>query len=150
TAPTTHEDISETPSRKRIFSCRPAPGSDEVPCAKTILSSLIRQAYRRPATENDLEGLLGFFQQGRNTEGDFESGIRVAIQALIASPEFVFRFEHTPSNVAPGSAYKLSDLELASRLSYFLWSSSPDDQLIIVASQNKLHEPAILEKQVRR
>ena len=149
TGPTDVSGISSTPSRRKIFVCRPPAGSDEVPCAKKILAILARQAYRRPATENDLEGLLGFFQAGRNT-GDFETGIRTAIQALISSPEFVFRFERTPSNVAPGSNYRLSDLELATRLAYFLWSSAPDDQLITIASQGRLKDPAVLEKQVRR
>ncbi len=150
TGPVKVDGLSETPARKKIFSCRPAAGQDEVPCAKKIISALARQAYRRPVTDNDIEGLLGFFQQGRNEEGDFEAGIRTAIQALIASPAFVFRFEQAPSNVAPGSNYRVSDLELASRLSYFLWSSAPDDPLVALASQNKLHEPAILEKQVKR
>jgi len=150
TGPVKVDGLSDTPARRKIFSCRPAAGSDEVPCAKKILATLARQAYRRPVNENDLEGLLGFYQQGRNTEGDFESGIRTAIQAMIASPAFVFRFEQAPSNVAPGSNYRISDLELASRLSYFLWSSAPDDQLITLASQNKLHDASVLEKQVKR
>ncbi|MBZ5601881.1 MAG: DUF1592 domain-containing protein [Acidobacteriia bacterium] len=150
TGPVKVEGISETPARKKIFSCRPAAGSDEVPCAKKIITTLAKQAYRRPVNENDIEGLLGFFQQGRNAENDFDAGIRTAIQAMIASPEFVFRFERAPANVAPGSNYRITDLELASRLSYFLWSASPDDQLVSIASQNKLHEPAILEKQVKR
>ncbi len=150
TGPVKVEGLSDTPSRRKIFSCRPAAGADEVPCAKKILAGLIRQAYRRPANDNDVEALLGFFQQGRNNEGDFESGIRTAIQALIASPEFVFRFERTPANVQPGTNYRISDLELASRLSYFLWSSAPDDQLITVASQGTLRNPAVLEKQVKR
>lgn len=149
TGPMNVTGISETPSRKKIFACHPAAQADEIPCAKKILGILARQAYRRPVTDNDLEDLLGFYQSGRNN-GDFESGIRTAIQAMVASPEFVFRFEKTPANVAPGSNYRISDLELATRMAYFLWSSSPDDTLITLASQNKLHEPAILEKQVRR
>jgi hypothetical protein len=149
TGPNKVSGLSDTPSRQKIFTCRPGAGSDEVPCAKRIISSLARQAFRRPVTETDLEGLLSFYQEGRN-EGDFESGIRTAIQAIIASPEFVFRFERTPANVAPGTNYRISDLELAARLSYFLWSAAPDDQLITVASQGKLKDPAVLEKQVRR
>jgi hypothetical protein len=149
TGPTKVSGLSDTPSRQKIFTCRPGAGSDEVPCAKRIISSLSRQAFRRPVTETDLEGLLSFYQEGRN-EGDFESGIRTAIQAIIASPEFVFRFERTPANVAPGTNYRISDLELAARLSYFLWSAAPDDLLITVASQGKLKDPAVLEKQVRR
>ena len=149
TGPTKVSGISETPARKKIFVCRPGVGTDELPCAKKILAMLARQAYRRPVTDNDVEALLGFYQSGRNS-GDFETGIRTAIQAMIASPEFVFRFERTPSNLAPGTNFRLSDLELATRLSYFLWSSAPDEQLIALASQNKLHDPVILEKQVHR
>lgn len=147
TGPTNISGISDTPSRRKIFTCRP--GSDEIPCAKAVLTNLTRQAFRRPPTANDLESLLSFYQSGRN-EGDFESGIRTALQAILASPEFVFRFERTPEGVAPGANYRLSDLELASRLAFFLWSSSPDDELISIASQNKLHDSAMLEKQVKR
>ena len=149
TGPTNVSGISDTPSRRRDFRSRPATGADEIPCAKKILAMLTRQAYRRPSTDNDVEALLGFYQSGRNG-GDFESGIRTAIQAMIASPEFVFRFERTPANAAPGSNFRLSDLELATRLAYFMWSSSPDEQLIALASQGKLKDPAVLEKQVRR
>lgn len=149
TGPTHATGVSDTPSRSRIFVCRPVTGADEIPCAKRILAGLARQAYRRPTTDNDVEALLGFYQSGRNG-GDFESGIRTAIQAMIASPEFVFRFERTPANVVAGSNFRLSDLELATRLAYFLWSSSPDEQLIALASQNKLHDASVLETQVRR
>jgi mono/diheme cytochrome c family protein len=150
TGPVKVDGLSETPARRKIFSCRPTTQADELPCAKKILATLARQAYRRPVNDNDIEALLGFFQRGRNAENDFESGIRTAIQAMIASPEFVFRFERVPANAAPGTNYRITDLELASRMSYFLWSTLPDDQLITLASQNKLHEPAILEKQVKR
>lgn len=149
TGPMSVTGVSDTPSRRKIFTCRPNTSADEIPCAKKIIATLARQAFRRPVNENDLEGLLSFYQEGRN-QGDFESGIRTAVQAIIASPEFVFRFEHTPANVAPGTNYRISDLELASRLSYFLWSAAPDDQLISVAGQGKLKDPAVLEKQVRR
>ena len=146
--------ISETPSRRRLFVCRPDAGTDEIPCAKKIISALARQAYRRPSTEMDLEDLLSVFQQGHRApaknEPPFDSGIRAVVQTLISDPEFVFRFEHTPPNVAPGANYRISDLELASRLSYFLWSSAPDDQLITLASQGKLKDPAALQQQVRR
>jgi hypothetical protein len=148
TGPTVVAGVSETPSRRRIFTCRPT-GDDEIPCAKQIIGALARQAYRRPVTSNDFEGLLGFYQRGRNG-GNFDSGIRTAIQAIIASPEFVFRFERTPATVAPGKNYRISDLELASRLSFFLWSSAPDEQLLTVATQGKLRDPLVLEKQVRR
>jgi len=149
TGPTTISGISDTPSRRKIFTCRPAGGADEIPCAKKIIGALARQAYRRPVNDSDFEALLSFYQAGRN-EVDFDSGIRTALQAILASPEFVFRFEHAPANAAPGTNYKISDLELAARLSYFLWSSAPDEQLIALASQGKLREPAVLEKQVKR
>jgi hypothetical protein len=146
--------ISDTPSRRKIFACRPAPDADEIPCARKIISMLARQAYRRPSTEMDLEDLLSVFQQGRRTpaknEAPFDSGIRTVVQTLISDPEFVFRFEHTPPNVEPGTNYRITDLELAARLSYFLWSSAPDDQLITLASQGKLKDPVVLEQQARR
>jgi hypothetical protein len=141
--------VSSTPSREKIFICQPGAGEDEVGCAKKILGKLARQAYRRPVNDSDLEDLLGFYQRARN-KGGFDAGITAAIQAIIASPEFIYRFERTPAGVAPGTNYRVSDLELASRLSYFLWSTAPDDQLLALASQSKLHEPALLEKQVRR
>jgi hypothetical protein len=148
TGPTTPSGVSDTPSRRKIFTCRPT-GDDEIPCAKKIISDLARQAYRRPITDNDVEGLLGFYQRGRSG-GNFDTGIRTAIQAMIASPQFVFRFEKTPTGVMAGKNYRISDLELASRLSYFLWSSAPDAELVSVASQGKLKDPAVLERQVRR
>ena len=149
TGPTKVQGVSDTPSRNKVFTCRPEAGADELPCAKRIITALARQAYRRPVTDNDLEGLLGFYQSGRN-QGSFESGVRTAIQAILATPEFVFRFERTPASAAPGKNYRITDLELASRLSYFLWSSAPDEQLIAVAGQGKLRQPAVLEQQVRR
>jgi hypothetical protein len=141
--------VGDTPSRRKIFACRPVAGSDDLPCAKKILSALARQAYRRPVTDADVEDLLNLYLSGRN-RGGFESGIRMAVQAIIANPKFVFRFERAPANAAPETNYRISDLELASRLSYFLWSSAPDEQLIALASQEKLKDPAMLEKQVRR
>lgn len=150
TGPTKIDGVSETPSRKRIFTCRPKPdGSDEVACAKQIVSAIARQAYRRPLTPNDVEALLSFYQKGKN-EGDFETGIRTALQAILASPDFVFRFERVPAGVAAGSNYRISDLEVASRLAFFLWSSAPDEELLTIASQNRLRDPATLEKQVKR
>jgi hypothetical protein len=141
--------ISDTPSRRKIFSCHPASSSEEIPCAKKIIGALARQAYRRPVTDGDLEELLNMYQAGRN-ERDFESGIRMAIQAMIANPEFVYRFERTPPGIRPGTNYRLTDLELASRLSYFLWSSDPDSELLTVATQGHLRDPIVLQKQVRR
>ncbi|MGA7236984.1 MAG: DUF1592 domain-containing protein [Bryobacteraceae bacterium] len=155
TGPVKVEGVSDTPSRRKIFSCRPAAGADEIPCAKQIITALTRQAWRRPVDANDLEALLSFYQSGRNEnqakpEGGFETGIRTAIQAILANPEFVFRFERVPPGVAPGRNYHISDLELASRLSFFLWSSPPDEPLISLAAENKLRDPVILEKQVKR
>ena len=141
--------VSETPSRRRIFSCRPDTPAQELPCARKIISSLMRQAYRRPVSDTDLERILSLYQEGRN-KGNFDSGIRLALQAIIANPEFVYRFEHPGQGLASGATYRISDVELASRMSYFLWSSSPDEELLALAGQKKLHEPAILEKQVRR
>jgi hypothetical protein len=141
--------VSDTPIRRRILKCRPANAAEETSCAKDIVSTLARQAYRRPVTEQDLEGLMGFYDKGR-TSGDFESGIRTVLQAILASPYFVFRLEQRPAAVVAGQNYRISDLELASRLSYFLWSTGPDDTLINLAGAGKLHEPAELEKQVRR
>jgi hypothetical protein len=140
--------LGDTPSRRKIFTCRPERG-DDVACAKKIIAPLARQAYRRPVSGGDLEDLLGLYLEGRN-QGGFEAGIRMAVQAMIANPKFIFRFEPPPPNVAPGANYRIGDLELASRLSYFLWSSSPDEELIALASQGKLSDRAILEKQVRR
>ena len=141
--------ISDMPSRRKIFACRPAVTSEELACAKKIVTTLASQAYRRPATDADLEQLLSIYQNGRN-RGDFDAGIRLAVQAILADPQFVFRFEHAPADVAPGTNFRLSDLELASRLSYFLWSSAPDQQLIALANQRKLRDASVLEQQVRR
>ncbi len=140
----------DTPSRKLIFVCRPTGHSDEAPCAKKIISTLARKAYRRPVTDNDLETLLTFYQKGRNEGGSFDSGIEAAIQLILASPEFLFRFEPDPPALAAGAAYRISDLELASRLSFFLWSSGPDDQLLNLATLGKLKDPAVLDGQVKR
>jgi hypothetical protein len=136
-------------SRRKIFVCHPSDSSQEFACAQTIVSTLARRAFRRPATVQDTEMLMNFYQQGRQ-QSDFDSGIERALQRILADPEFVFRKEAEPSGVQPGKPYRISDLELASRLSFFLWSSIPDDQLIELAAENKLHEPAMLEQQVRR
>src|ERR1700691_6004468 len=140
---------SDSPSAKKIFVCRPANASEETACAKKIVDALAQHAFRRPVTPQDTETLMTFYQQGRN-DGTFDTGIERALQRVLADPEFVFRKESEPSNIAAGRMYHISDLELASRLSFFLWSSIPDDELIDVASKNKLHEPAVLEQQVRR
>lgn len=140
----------DTPSRRAIFICRPAPGADALPCARRILTELARKAYRRPVNDNDLEDLLSFYQRGRNNNGTFDQGIEMALRRLISGPEFVFRLEVDPANVAPNTPYRISDLELASRLSFFLWSTIPDNQLLTVAAQGRLKDPAVLEQQVQR
>ena len=140
----------DTPSRRKIFVCKPADASEEVGCAKKILSTVARGAYRRPVTPTDIETLLSFYQAGRNKGGSFDQGIERALRLILSSPEFVFRFERDPSSVAAGASYRISDLELASRLSFFLWSSIPDDELLTLASANKLSDPATLDSQVRR
>ncbi len=142
--------VSETPSQRRIFICRPRTPAEELPCAQRILSTLARRAYRRPVQDRDLEPLLSFYQRARNSQKNFEGGIESALQFILASPEFLFRFEEDPANLASGAVYRLGDLALASRLSFFLWSSIPDDALITVAAQGKLKDPAVLEQQVRR
>ena len=139
----------DTPARRQIFLCRPAAGADQVPCAKKIIAALARKAYRGPVSDAQMETLLGFFQKGRN-EGDFDTGIEYAVTRIIASPEFLFRLEPDPSNVKPDTPYRVSDFELASRLAFFLWSSIPDEQLLNLASQGKLKDPAIFEQQARR
>jgi len=149
TGPFNTTGVSETSSRKRLFVCRPARPQEESACAKRIVSTLARRAYRRPVTESDLAGLMSFYDAGRR-EGSFERGIELATRAVLVSPNFVFRIERDPVGVAPGSAYRISDIDLASRLSFFLWSSIPDDELLDVASRGQLGKPAILEAQVRR
>jgi hypothetical protein len=141
--------VSNTPSRQKIFTCHPSVEREELPCARKILTALARRAYRKPVTDVEVEELLSAYQKGRN-RGDFESGVRLGLQTILAHPEFVFRFEPTPANIALGTNYRINDLELASRLSYFLWSSAPDEELLALAAQGKLHEPLTLEKQVKR
>ncbi len=139
----------ETPSRTKIFVCHPASGKDEESCASKILSNLAHRAFRRPVTDSDIKPLLAFYQGGRN-ERDFEYGIQKALRAMLVSPDFLFRIEHDPRGAAPKSVYRISDVELASRLSFFLWSSIPDEELLELAEKGKLKDPATLEKQVRR
>ena len=141
--------MSDTPSRREIFKCRPTHPDEELPCATEIVSDLASRAYRRPADEEDLEGLMSFYRAGR-ADGDFESGLRSTLQAILASPNFVYRFEHEPPDLDPGESFRISDLELASRLSYFLWSTPPDPELLSVAAQGGLDRRAVLEGQVRR
>jgi Protein of unknown function (DUF1592)/Protein of unknown function (DUF1588)/Protein of unknown function (DUF1585)/Protein of unknown function (DUF1595)/Protein of unknown function (DUF1587)/Planctomycete cytochrome C len=139
----------DTPSRRRIFVCQPAKAGEEEGCAERILSALMRRAYRRPVTAVDLQKPLGFYKESRKTEG-FEAAIETALSAVLVSPQFLFRVEQDPAGVAPNTAYRLSDLELASRLSFFLWSSIPDDELLEAAERGKLGKPGMLEQQARR
>ncbi|HEY7337912.1 MAG TPA: DUF1592 domain-containing protein [Bryobacteraceae bacterium] len=148
TGPYDGKPATDLPSRRKIMLCAPA-ADGEVPCAKKILAELARRAYRRPVTDADLEDLLSEYQNGRN-QGDFESGIERALQAVLADPEFVFRGEAIPAGIKPGQAFRIGDLELASRLSFFLWSGPPDDQLLALASEGKLSDADVLERQTRR
>jgi mono/diheme cytochrome c family protein len=140
----------DTPSRRKIFICRPASTKDELTCANRILSSLARLAYRRPVEKQALQTLLDFYQRGRANNGSFDHGIESAIQFILASPEFLFRIEPDPPNLAANAVYRVDDFALASRLSFFLWSSIPDDPLLNAAAQGKLKDPAVLEQQVKR
>jgi len=154
----------DTPSRRRIFSCRPSatrgttsseakgPSSragNDTACAKQILSTLARLAYRRPVDDADLGALLAFYETGRQKR-NFDAGIQLAVERMLSDPQFVFRAEHDPADLTPGTAFRVNDLELASRLSFFLWSSIPDEPLLALASRGQLRDPAVLEQQVRR
>jgi mono/diheme cytochrome c family protein len=153
---------NDTASRRKIFVCRPSTPKDEDACARRIVGTLARHAFRRPATPADVKTLMEFYTQGRNDgsasagtpadskTGSFDDGIEAALQRILADPEFVYRGEPEPAGLAAGQSYRVSDLALASRLSFFLWSSIPDDELIDVASQGKLRNPATLEREVRR
>jgi hypothetical protein len=154
--------VGDTPSRRKVFVCNPGGddkgvqvkpvalnAADEDACAKKIISNLAQRAYRRPVTEEDLEPLINVYRVGKNKEG-FEGGIRVAVERILVGPQFLFRIEWDPTTVAPGASYHISDLDLASRLSFFLWSSIPDDQLLDLAERGKLKDPAVLKEQVQR
>jgi mono/diheme cytochrome c family protein len=139
----------DTPSRRRLFVSRPASPDQEDGSARRILTALMRKAYRRPVMAVDLKGPLDLYRTAR-ADGGFEAGIEMALSAVLVSPEFLFRVERDPAGIPPGTVYRISDLDLASRLSFFLWSSIPDDELLGAASAGRLHEPAVLERQVRR
>ena len=149
TGPLAAAGRGDTPTRRRIFTCRPAAVDAERVCAETIVAALARRAYRGLATEADVQELLGFYAAGRE-RGGFEAGIEAALWRLLASPKFIFRFEFDPPDARPGAAYRLGDLELASRLSFFLWSSIPDERLLAAAERGDLRSPGGLERQVRR
>lgn len=139
----------DSPSRRLLYVCRPAGSADETACATKILSTLARRAYRRAATSDDIDTLLAFYKRGR-AAGTFDDGIRAAVERTLVSPDFLFRIEAEPGKGAPGSVYRISDVELASRLSFALWSSIPDDTLLDLAIRGKLHEPAVLDQQIAR
>ena len=140
---------ASTPSRARVFVCRPQNQGEELPCAKTILSSLARKAYRRPITESDLEAPLAFYSAARGLS-DFDTAIRDALPTILASPKFLYRAERSPSGLAPGSVHAIGDVELASRLSFFLIGRAPDEELLAVAERGTLTTPSVLDAQVRR
>jgi len=149
TGPLNPTGPGDTPSRRKIFVCRPNSEPDESACAMKILSMLALRAYRQPSSGADLDTLLSFYQAGRKN-GSFDLGIEQALARVLVDPRFVFRFERDPAGIAAGATYRVSDLELASRLSFFLWSSIPDEELLDLAIQGKLHDPAVLEKQTLR
>ncbi len=138
------------PSRLKVFTCRPASQTEEAACARTILSSLARRAYRGPVSDADMTRLLDFYTKERASGGDFDAGIEGALRFLLVHPRFLYRVEQDPANAARDSSYRISDLELASRLSFFIWSSIPDEELLTVATAGRLRNPAVLEQQVRR
>jgi mono/diheme cytochrome c family protein len=152
TGPLAAKGPGRTSSRARVFTCHPAAGNHEaeLTCAKEILSTLVRRAYREPSADGDLPAILDFYQQARGKDGTFESGIEAALQLVLASPKFLFRPEIDPPGTPPGGVYRINDVELASRLSFFLWSSLPDDELLALAAERRLHEPLVFERQVRR
>jgi mono/diheme cytochrome c family protein len=140
----------DTESRRKIFICKPASAKEETACATKILSAVGRMAYRKPLSEASLATLMDFYKKGRANNASFDSGIETALQFILTSPEFLFRFEPDPANTASNAVYRLDDLALASRLSFFLWSSIPDDQLLTVATQGKLKDPVVLQQQIKR
>ncbi len=149
TGPIKVTGISDSPSRRRIFSCRPTQPSEEAACAASIVKRLAGLAYRGPVSADDVKKLMVFYEQGR-AHGDFEEGVRMALQALMASPKFLFRLEEVPATVRPGQNYRITEYDLASRLSFFIWGSGPDQELLKLAGQGVLRQPLVLEKQVKR
>jgi mono/diheme cytochrome c family protein len=147
--PFTVQGPGDTPSRQKIFICHPAASADEQACAEKVISNLAHRAYRRPIAADDLPPLLAQYRKGA-ASGGFETGIRLALKSILVTPEFVFRMEFDPPDAAPGSVHRVSDIELASRLSYFLWSSMPDDELLAVAERGDLSKPEVMQAQVRR
>ena len=142
--------VSETPSRRRLFSCRPTAPDQDRPCAQEIISRIGAEAYRRPLEARDVESLMKFYDEGAANGAGFEAGVTNVLRAILASPHFIFRPEREPSRVRPGDNYRLADLDLASRLSFFIWGQVPDEELLRVASSGKLSDRKVLEQQTRR
>jgi hypothetical protein len=149
TGPLNPRGVGDTPSRRRIFSCTPSSEANQLSCARTIVRALARRAYRGPVADSEIDLLMNFYRQGREG-GSFEDGIQQALARVLVAPRFIYRAEAPPQGIAAGAVYRLSDVDLASRLSFFLWSSIPDDELLDVAASGRLHEPEVLEQQVRR
>ncbi len=149
---TSQATVADSPTRRKLLICYPAAAAEQVPCAKKIISTLARRAYRRSVTDADIEIPLARYRDGasKGGTGSFESGLELALRSILVSPKFLFRVETQPDNIAPNEVYRISDVELASRLSFFLWSSIPDDELLAVAEKKTLHNPLVLEQQVKR
>jgi len=144
------EGVSDTPTRRKILICHPRSAAQETPCAREILERVAERAFRRPVTDEDLQGAMSFYAQGRREGGDFDSGIQKGLLAILVSPKFLFRMDEPPADAVPGKPFRLNDIDLATRLSFFLWAGPPDDELIQAAAKGHLHEPAVLDAEVRR
>jgi hypothetical protein len=147
--PISKAGVSETPSRRKLFVCQPANAAEETPCAKKILSTLAKRAFRRPVDDADIAGAMGFYTEGRKT-GTFDDGIQKGVLAILSSPRFLYRAHTPPAGAKPGDTYRIQDLDLASRLSFFIWGGLPDDRLIDLAAAGRLQNKAVLESEVRR
>src|SRR5262249_12189651 len=147
--PVNATQAKQSPSRDRLFVCRPAAAADDATCARNVVTTVATRAFRHPATNADVQSLMEFYQDGRK-QGDFDRGIEMALARILADPKFIYRIEAEPPGVKTGQSYRLSEIDLASRLSFFLWSSIPDEELLTAASQGRLKDPSVLERQVRR
>jgi hypothetical protein len=148
--PTVAQGVSDTASRRKIFTCYPKSAAEETPCAHQIFATIALRAFRRPLTDEDLKGAMDFYAQGRNGGGDFDTGVQKGLLAILVSPKFLFRMHEPPPGAVPGKPFPLNDIDLASRLSFFLWAGPPDEELIRVAASSSLHEQPVLDAQVLR
>ena len=148
--PMVAQGVSDTPARRRILVCHPRTAAEETPCAHEIFARIAERAFRRPVTDEDLQGAMSFYEQGRREGGDFDSGIQKGLLAILVSPKFLFRMHEPPADAVPGQPFHINDIDLASRLSFFLWAGPPDGELIQAAASGRLHEPAVLDGEVRR